>query len=376
LQGTTHRHLSDHLSELVENTVQDLEESRCIAVSEDSELSGLNLGMIAAYYYIQYTTIELFASSLSAKTKMKGLIEIISSASEYGDLPIRHNEEKTLAQLALHLPQKLDNPKYTEAHTKANVILQAHFSRTPLGVDLSADQTRVLEDSLRLLQACVDVISSNGWLKPALAAMELSQMISQGQWDKDSALLQIPHFTKEVVARCEASEDEIEGVFDIMSLEDDVRNDLLQMPPAKMAQVANFCNTYPNIDVNFEVQDPDDVKAGEAVTVVVQLEREDDEDEDMSGQEFIAHTPRYPKKKAEGWWLVVGDTSNNTLLSIKRVSVKQKQTAKLEFAAPAEVGECKYALYLMCDSYLGCDQEYEIELNVKEGDGGDSDDSE
>lgn len=38
---------------------------------DDMELEPLNLGMIAAYYYIMYTTIELFSSSLAAKTKLK-----------------------------------------------------------------------------------------------------------------------------------------------------------------------------------------------------------------------------------------------------------------------------------------------------------------
>lgn len=38
---------------------------------DDMELEPLNLGMIAAYYYITYTTIELFSSSLAAKTKLK-----------------------------------------------------------------------------------------------------------------------------------------------------------------------------------------------------------------------------------------------------------------------------------------------------------------
>lgn len=37
---------------------------------------------------------------------------------------------------------------------------------------------------------------------------------------------------------------------------------------------------------------------------------------------------------------------------------------KLEFAAPATAGKHKLTLYYMCDSWMGCDQEYEIELVV------------
>lgn len=48
----------------------------------------------------------------------------------------------------------------------------------------------------------MDVISSSSWLKPALAAMELSQMVTQAVWDNDSVLKQIPHFTDERIAVC------------------------------------------------------------------------------------------------------------------------------------------------------------------------------
>ena len=81
LQGVTHRHLSDHLSELVEHTLSDLEQSKCISIEDDMDTSPLNLGMIAAYYYINYTTIELFSMSLNAKTKIRGLLEIIANAA-------------------------------------------------------------------------------------------------------------------------------------------------------------------------------------------------------------------------------------------------------------------------------------------------------
>lgn len=88
-QGVSHRHLSDHLSDLVESVLSDLENSKVIAIEDDMDLEPLNLGMIAAYYYIAYTTIELLSSSLTAKTKLKGLLEILASASEFDDLPMR-----------------------------------------------------------------------------------------------------------------------------------------------------------------------------------------------------------------------------------------------------------------------------------------------
>jgi pre-mRNA-splicing helicase BRR2 len=37
---------------------------------------------------------------------------------------------------------------------------------------------------------------------------------------------------------------------------------------------------------------------------------------------------------------------------------------KLDFTPPT-AGQHTFKLYFMCDSYLGCDQEYELKLNVK-----------
>lgn len=123
---------------------------QCLSIEDEMDVSPLNLGMIAAYYYINYTTIgknlllslfrcvhrqllmsnlsdhatkkssiiwflsidldlltflsfhctELFSVSLNAKTKLRGLIEIISSAYEYERLPIRHHEDATLKQVS------------------------------------------------------------------------------------------------------------------------------------------------------------------------------------------------------------------------------------------------------------------------------------
>lgn len=354
LQGVTHRHLSDHLSELVENTLNDLEQSKCVSIEDEMDVAPLNLGMIAAYYYINYTTIELFSMSLNAKTKIRGLIEIISSAAEYESIPIRHHEDTVLKMFSARLPNKISDPKFNDPHVKTNLLLQAHLSRMQLSAELQSDAEIILTKAIRLIQACVDVLSSNGWLSPALAAMELAQMVTQAMWNKDSLLKQLPHFTQDIVKRC--TEKKVETVFDILELEDDSRNKLLQLSDSEMADVARFCNRYPNIELTSEILDRDKICSGMPVNVVVHLEREDE----VTGP-VIA--PFFPQKREEGWWVVIGDSKTNSLISIKRLALQQKAKVKLDFVAPAP-GRHAYTLYFMSDSYLGCDQEYELVIDV------------
>jgi len=68
------------------------------------------------------------------------------------------------------------------------------------------------------------------------------------------------------------------------------------------------------------------------------------------------HACRYPGRKDENWWLVVGDPKNNTLLAIKRQALGRKGRAKLDITAPSTPGTHHLTLYFMCDSYMGCDQ--------------------
>lgn len=52
----------------------------------------------------------------------------------------------------------------------------------------------------------------------------------------------------------------VESIFDIMEMEDEDRTALLQLSDAQMADVARFCNRYPNIELSYEVAEKDNVK--------------------------------------------------------------------------------------------------------------------
>lgn len=415
LQGTSHRHLSDHLSELVETTLEDLSQSRCI-MAEDDDVSPLNLGMIAAFYYISYLTLETFAMSLGEKTKLRGLLQIVAAAAEYDELPIRHHEESLLRRVHDRLPVKVDlgagNKLLTDPHTKANLLLQSHFSRLQLPPDLEADQKFVLMRVLRLTQAAVDVISTSGWLAPAMAAMELSQMCVQGVWDRDPLLRQVPHLTSAAIERLKAGG--VTEVGELLEMEDEDREKALNVDSKAMAEIAAYVNRYPSVDLAYEVEggENEPVVKGESVVVKVQLERasdeddEDEEEEDKNGmvvddgakagstsrkgkadatdkpsKPTVADVgpviaPFFPAKKDEGWWVVIGQKTTNQLLAIKRTTLQQRALVKLEFAAPAAAGggagKVDLKIYLVSDSYLGVDQEVDFQIQVE--DGGDDED--
>jgi len=365
LQGTSHRHLSDSLSELVEETLADLKTSKCVLIEDEMDIAPQNLAMISAYYYISYTSIELFSLSLTEKTKLKGLIEIISNSSEYEIVPIRHREDNLLKQLVTKVHYKPQRMRYNDSHMKTNLLLQAHFSRLQLPAELQADTELILGKSLRLINACVDVLSSNGWLQPAITAMELAQMITQATWSRDSYLKQIPHFTSDVIRRCEKQE--IKSVFDMSDMEPDDRIKLLDMTNEQLQDVAEFCNSYPSINVDYTVKDEDNLVQGKPIKVVVELEREDSE-------VYSVQAPFFPYKRQEGWWLMIGDQKSGSLICIRRLTLQTKAKVDLQFKV-VDVGKHNYTLYFINDSYMGCDQEFQLNLNVQSDDEDSGDDS-
>lgn len=52
----------------------------------------------------------------------------------------------------------------------------------------------------------------------------------------------------------------MESVFDIMEMEDEDRNALLQLSDAQIADVARFCNRYPNIELSYEVVEKESIR--------------------------------------------------------------------------------------------------------------------
>ena len=366
LVDTSHEGLSTYLSELVETTLKELSEAKLIELDEeDDSVTPLNAAMIAAYYNISFITMQTYLLSLTGRTKLKGILEIVTSATEFESIQIRRHEDNILQRVYDRVPVRMAQPSFESPHFKAFVLLQAHFSRMQLPVDLAKDQQIILSKVLNLLSGCVDVLSSEGHLN-AMSAMEMSQMVVQAMWDRDSPLKQIPHFTPEVIAAVNKSG--INDIFEFMEAMSQKDSGALiksiGLDNKQLAQAAAFTNNkYPSIDLEFELEEGE-IMAGAPAYLKVKIEREMDED-DEEEPDITVHAPFYPLKKIENWWLVVGG-ANNSLLAIKKVTIGRKLELRLEYVVPTP-GKHELTLYLMSDSYVGVDQDPSFTVEAVEG---------
>jgi pre-mRNA-splicing helicase BRR2 len=365
IPGNTSMHINDYLSSLVESTLNDLKAANCVSI-EGENLKPLNYAKIAVFYYIKYNTIDLFSRGLNQDTnKIRHLLEILCNAYEFEDLPIRNGEESRLKELANNITFELKNEVYNEPHSKANILLQCYFNRQKMPADLIQDQRQVVEYAQRLSLAMVDVLSSNGLLKQALIAMEISQMIVQAMWITQSPLLQLPYFDEKLVDRCRKAG--VEDISDLMNIgKDTEREELLSLDKHRLTEVAQVCNRYPYIELKMELietERKDDkfiVEPCQALEVFVRLERTDYEHTTLTP----VHSLYYPNEKEEAWWMIIGEKESNILLAIKRFTFVKDFEITLKINAPDNAGLYNYNLYLFCDSWVGCDQEESIILYV------------
>ena len=69
LESLDHTQINQYLSQLIQKTLGILENSYCIQISEDGEISASNLGRISSYYYLSHLTIKTFKETLDNEVK-------------------------------------------------------------------------------------------------------------------------------------------------------------------------------------------------------------------------------------------------------------------------------------------------------------------
>ncbi|KAJ4847141.1 DExH-box ATP-dependent RNA helicase DExH14 [Turnera subulata] len=337
--------LSSYLSRLVLNTFEDLEDSGCIKINEDNVASTM-LGTIASQYYLSYTTVSMFGSNIGPDTSLEVFLHILSGASEYDELPVRHNEENYNDALSQKVRYKVDKSCLDDPHVKANLLFQLDLPISDYVTDLKS----VLDQSIRIIQAMIDICANSGWLSSSLTCMHLLQMIMQGLWsDTDSALWMLPSMNADLAQSLSRK-----GLFTVKQLLDlpksTFQDAIGNFPASRLYQDLQH---FPCIQMKLKLQKKN-TDGRNSLSVNIKLEKTN-----YRQNRSRAFVPRFPKLKDEAWWLVLGNTSTSELYALKRVSFPDRLVTHMEL--PTTVADFQgVKLMLISDCYLGFEQEHSI----------------
>jgi antiviral helicase SLH1 len=316
---------ADYMIELVDKSLNDLAESDCVQIHSNGDVDSTPFGKIMSYYYLSHLTIRTMLSRARRTTQatFADALAWVSLATEFDDLPVRHNEDLINAELAKNLSldtNLLDDLPMWDPHIKAFLLLQAHMARIDLPItDYVGDQTSVLDQTIRIAQAGVDLMTEMGRFGAVKQMIHLLQSIKSARWPFDYPLSVLLGVSE---------------IFD-PKLEGKVPADLVTT--VSLAHHQNSKAILDGLMNNLEVKGrgqfikainmlPDFSLRGsseQSGSVNVSLSRKNP----LHDREGRIYAPRFPKPQTEGYFVLVipAGGSGDDILALKRANWPSNQ---------------------------------------------------
>eukprot|EP00913_Durusdinium_trenchii_P028966 g27160.t1 len=392
----------------------DFEKQKAAPQGQSALVEPTKIGRIASLYYLSHRTVAQFQRTLAREgMSFVEIMRVLCECPEYDELPVRHNEDKLNAEFAEHCPLEatpawsrpawrpgwsssesvdLAIQAYDSPHTKAFLLLQAHMWGIALPInDYKTDLKTVLDRSIPLIMAMVDIAAEEAQLRSTLNLILLLQCLHQAHQPWRSSLATLPHLSDKALR--------ILRDFGVDSLPELIeRRDAskiltkLSLPSADAhKELLQIVQDMPRLRVRDaeEKEAPTEAEEGKVkrrkgklvpspykvppdreleLTVVLCYDNEP--------MRFV-HAPRFPKKKTYSWWCILGDTEAildavDELVSIKKALMPTRQRFEkrinFQFCSPAdEVGET-FTLSVLCmsDSFFGLDQQLDLSITTVE----------
>ncbi|KAI0843176.1 Sec63-domain-containing protein [Hypoxylon sp. FL0890] len=351
---------NDFMIDMVNKSLDELAASKCVEIYPNGDVDPTPLGKIMSYYYLSHKTIRHLVKHAKPKASFVDVLSWMSRATEYDELPVRHNEDLINAELSNNLPfpgNTFGLPMW-DPHVKAFLLLQAHMARIDLPItDYVGDQTSVLDQAIRIIQASIDVLTELGYLSSCLEMIRLLQCVKSARWPQDAPLSILPGTDPDKLKDNKTALQKLSAL-PRPQVEDLARK--LNIPSSQQNRFVRAASILPNVSVRVE-----DVTAQ---SLVVSLKRLNP----LAERDARVYAPRYPKPQTEGWFVIVADVARDEIIGVKRAGWSQgpgaktlqvgaRPTAKttLRLPEPDRSGNGrKVDVLVLSDAYIG--MEYKV----------------
>lgn len=347
---------NDYMIEMVDKSLNELAQSKCVEIYPNGDVDPTPMGKIMSYYYLSHKTIRYLVKHAKPQASFLDVLTWMCRATEYDELPVRHNEDLINAELSRNLTfegTSFGLPMW-DPHVKAFLLLQAHMSRITLPItDYVGDQTSVLDQAIRIIQASIDILTELGYLTSVLQMISLLQSIKSARWPTEAPLSILPGVDPEKTK-------DTTTLQQLSALNQGQATKLakdLRIPQSQQQRFLKTASILPNINVV--------VEGVTAQSMTVVLKRQNP----LVERDARIYAPKFPKPQSEGWFVVVGDLARDEVYAMKRmgwsggpgksVSIGSRPSARANIKLPEVIpggGDGKARMVdvlVLSDGYVG-----------------------
>lgn len=338
-----------YLSDLVNSTLENLSESKCVEIY-GSKIYGTPFLSIASYYYISHKTVRSLLKHIRDKCTFQDVLKWLSLAVEYNELPVRNGEIIMNVEMSAQSRYSIESTFTDDSelpmwdpHVKTFLLLQSYLSRAELPIiDYHQDTISVLDQSLRILQAYVDVASEMGLLRTVLTLVRAMQCIKQGCWYEDDPISLLPGCQLKRDSKINFNEDGwpesgsgYKLNIDSIGRMDNTKNKVKNMMVRHYNVHPNNCNATLREILRLPVLD--DIKFEQQISnnSLILTARHHNE----STKDFTIWCSKYPKKQRESWFAIAYE--KDELLMLKRCQPRMGSNKKgilsFDFVIPEDL---------------------------------------
>ncbi|RLN92340.1 hypothetical protein BBJ28_00004981 [Nothophytophthora sp. Chile5] len=402
--------LEAFFQQLVSSTLQQLDASQCVTMTQTGGLSAFEptfVGKLAASLYVDVRTVSNMLTALRALAteKKEGdsganntrhlLCVLCESSVELRDnIPLRHNEVMSQLITDLCVKVKYSPLRYLFAGKKQKTLLETHGSEVKallvlqmhlMGMRLPssdfANDLRTLLDHLpRLLSAAIDLCAHLKLPELVFAGIRLSQAVVQGRWleeteseDSNEVFAQLPHASTSVV-KCLREEFKLSSIADLQAalavkskktqIVDGLQSQQGQqrgrqsrnsgggLARHKVTELVRVAEAIPRLRV--------DVKANPKQQAI---------DVELTGLndqigKALAYTTRLQKPKPYGFYLLLTSKKEGErleLVHMKHVAWKHKIHVSFPLAGSVQQESVVYEVHVLSDAIAGIDSSHVVQ---------------
>jgi len=314
---------------------------------------------------VMIETLQFLGYYINDATRVKNCPELLAASAESRAMVIRPEDNAAMKPLIENVTEHKKRQFNVPIIIRNQFLLWAHMQRLHhlMSPDLRSDLDQLLKYSMRITQAMVEIACMREWFFTAQSMIEFRRYLVQALDVKSSSLLQIPHFTEEILKHCHRGKNAISGLSDFLAKDMETRKGVAKMETNELLDVEAFTSHVSDVELKatIEVEDEGEIVLGDVATVTCRLERRNLKEGEAAGP---VHAPFFPEPKFEEWWLFLVEAPATRIIAFERVrDCERVVEEKLRFQV-SRPGKHTLVLHALCDTYAGIDQKIELNFNA------------